>query len=148
MARYGIPLILFLAMVQAGCATITNGRKQEIWIASSPSGAQVFVDGQPAGETPLVTRVIRRKRHEIRVRLDGYEEQLLVTERKSNDAVVDNVFIVGLLGVAIDYMSGAAYRVSPAHIMFRLEPIGKKGRDDSTGTGAAATQPARRPEDE
>jgi len=47
-----VPVVVALAT--AGCATLqTNGSTQRVPVTSAPSGANVFVDGQVVGVTPV-----------------------------------------------------------------------------------------------
>ena len=70
-----VPVVVALAT--AGCATLqTNGSTQRVPVTSAPSGANVFVDGQVVGVTP-VEIVVRRRAAEHHVRVEGGGEQTL-----------------------------------------------------------------------
>lgn len=49
-------------------------RDRVIEIATLPSGAHVYLDGQPLGQTPLKARVRDRKGHLLKVEREGYED--------------------------------------------------------------------------
>jgi hypothetical protein len=57
--------LLALAPLFLGCST---GRLK---IVSSPPGAQVFIDGRPAGTTPLSLR-LKKETHRIRLEKEGF----------------------------------------------------------------------------
>ena len=70
-----VPVVVALAT--AGCATLqTNGSTQRVPVTSAPSGANVFVNGQVVGVTP-VEIVVRRRAAEHHVRVEGGGEQTL-----------------------------------------------------------------------
>jgi hypothetical protein len=61
-----------------GCS-LFGPRRQEISVASDPSGAEVIVNGVWAGVTPLRYSVQRRHPVSILVRKEGYETETLST---------------------------------------------------------------------
>ena len=109
-----------------GCATIIQGEHQSVPFNTDPSGAIVVVDGIEMGQTPTVLSLKRGEDHEVVLQRDGYRD---VTLRLDKDfdfvpAVVGNVFSFGLLGFAVDYVSGAAYDLTPEQITRTLEAQG------------------------
>ncbi len=56
-------------------------------VTSKPSGAKVFVDGQPAGVTPLKRRFDAGKRTTVRVEADGHFPETRVVEPNTNEHV-------------------------------------------------------------
>lgn len=66
-----IPLTTAVAgvvLATAGCAALFNGFSQRVEVVSEPPGAEVFVNGEPAGTTPTEVVVSRRNdEHELRI---------------------------------------------------------------------------------
>ena len=61
-----VPIVVALAAT--GCATLqTNGSTQRIQVTSTPPAAEVLLDGQAVGVTPVGVVVSRRAEHEIRI---------------------------------------------------------------------------------
>lgn len=116
----------FLLVASSGCATIVQGGRQDVLVDTDPSGARVTVNGYEAGETPVILDLKRDEFHRIELALDGYEPVALRLERDLDfvPAVVGNVFSFGLLGFAVDFVSGAAYELSPDELMIALEAEG------------------------
>ena len=56
----------------SGCASFEKGVPQDVVILSYPGDAQVKVNGEPAGRTPLETALPRKMTHEIRLEKEGY----------------------------------------------------------------------------
>ena len=63
-------LALFLL---SGCATFEEGANQEVNVASFPAGAEIFIDGEPAGITPATLTISRKVAHEVQVQKAGYD---------------------------------------------------------------------------
>ena len=51
----------------SGCVTLHSGTTQRIRVATTPPDAQVFLDGQPVGVTPVDVTVSRRNRRPVLV---------------------------------------------------------------------------------
>lgn len=92
-----ILIVAFVALSSFGCATIVNGRDQEIPVTSDPPGAAVSLscDGVPAtivGTTPATVK-LRRKAEScvIEVAHPQYAARTVALERKLSRAVYGNV---------------------------------------------------------
>lgn len=70
-----IPSLVFLS----GCAVLFNGSNQLIPVSSAPSGAEVFVDGERVGVTPLELELARANSHTIVLRLGDLEREVIIT---------------------------------------------------------------------
>ncbi len=60
--RMSRPFILvtcgaLLGFALSGCATIIHGTHQDVAFSSSPTGAEVWVDGVKVGETPVISKL-------------------------------------------------------------------------------------------
>lgn len=65
--------IIVLSVALGGCATILQPGPDHIAVNSAPSGAKVYLDGQPIGSTPMVASVNRNADGRFRIEADGYE---------------------------------------------------------------------------
>ncbi|WP_269524784.1 PEGA domain-containing protein [Coraliomargarita parva] len=63
---------LALVVFFSGCSSFQTGVAQEVVILSFPSEASVYINGEPAGITPLTTKLPRKLTHEIRLEKQGY----------------------------------------------------------------------------
>lgn len=116
-------LVFILLLVQTGCASIVSGREQTVSIRSNPAGADVEIDGMSTGKTPLTTDLKRKKRHQIKIKKDGYLEESRVTKKGFNWWHLGNVLIGGIIGIIIDFATGAVYDVDPDEINVSLKPL-------------------------
>lgn len=111
--------IAFL-LTQTGCASIVSGRQQDISVRSNPEGAAVEIDGMPVGKTPVTTEVKRKRRHQIKLTKEGYMEETRSTKRGFNWWFIGNVLIGGIIGIIVDFSTGAVYSVSPEELNIKL----------------------------
>lgn len=100
----------------SGCATIINGSKQEISISSTPAAAKVIIDGSEAGVTPLITKLTRKDTHLVKITLDGYLPYETAFTRKVDGWIAGNILFGGLIGLAIDAITGGMYKLRPDQI--------------------------------
>lgn len=114
-----ILVMLSLASLAFGSATLFKGGTQAISIDSVPSGAKVYVDGQLRGTTP--TSVMMDKTlsaHTIRVQKDGYAISNVVMEKSMDPVAILNIFWD--LSTT-DILTGNLMEYSPNNYMIQLK---------------------------
>jgi hypothetical protein len=115
-----LTLGLFFSSLMSSCATIMNGTRQSIDIASNPSDALVYVDKAFVGKTPLVVKMTRGDNHLVKIELSGYEPYEVVLSKEVSGWVFGNIVIGGFFGLAIDAISGGIYTLTPQQIESEL----------------------------
>jgi hypothetical protein len=129
-----------LASLLGGCATVVNGTTQTIPVSSSPSGASIFADGRFMGTTPCQVELSRRTSHVLSFEKEGYEPTSVAISREISAMTAGNVLIGGLIGLGVDAVSGANYRLVPESISVSLErSTASVGDDERTPTRPAWT---------
>ncbi len=123
--------VALASVVVLACATIIHGTSQEIGISSQPTGATVTVDGQAAGKSPITTKLSRKDVHRITVTLDGYQAFDMTTTRKVSGWVWGNIVFGGLIGLAVDAITGALYEIRPEQVAAQLPKAGASGHAHS-----------------
>ena len=63
---------LALSIFFSACASLEMGTPQEVVIASFPTEASVYIDGQATGITPMTVSLRRKVTHEIRLEKEGF----------------------------------------------------------------------------
>lgn len=106
----------------SSCATIILGPTQSIGISSSPSKAKIFINGEEIGNTPKTVTLHKKDIKEIwvRIELDGYYPFETVLTRTTSGWVADNILLGGIIGLAVDYITGSAYILSPEQVTAEL----------------------------
>lgn len=99
-----------------GCCSIIHGSRQEISISSTPTGANVYNNGELVAVTPAVLDLKRSKTHAIKIEKDGYECYEIATSRQISGWALGNIAIGGLVGPGIDALTGSLYKIEPAII--------------------------------
>lgn len=122
--------IAMLAMSCAGCASATRGWTEQITLTSTPSGAEASVTGPEVPTvcvTPCVVQVKRQDDVTVTFSKDGFEPQIvtLVKELVGTGAAgfAGNLLLGGLVGMAVDGVSGAALDHKPNPVIVTLKPI-------------------------
>ena len=146
-----IKTLVAVVILTQGCATLHNGRHQEIRVVTDPAGATVEVrcgKPQPAAVTPATVRLPRRvKQCSLILTRPGFHAETVVfdsspsgwvwgnlaapiagaasgTTRQSDQAFVD--FFCGALlggaGFGIDALTGAMWQLEPAQVERKLVP--------------------------
>lgn len=115
-----ITLFSFL-ITQSGCATIVSRGTQDVKIQSNPQGASVEIDGMKRGQTPLFLKLEREDRHTIRIQKEGYEEAAQSTFRGFNWWFMGNIILGGIIGIIVDFATGAVYTIKPNDINVELK---------------------------
>jgi hypothetical protein len=123
-ARYqilAIASVASLAFFAGGCASIVKGTTQSIPVSSSPTGADVKLDGNKVGQTPVAVEAKRKNDHLITIEKEGYLPESIGITRNIGGAVYGNILAGGLIGWGVDSISGAEYNLSPKTINVTLK---------------------------
>ena len=112
--------VAVLCLIAYGCATIMHGSSQGIGIRSTPTGAQVSIDNEAFGSTPVVAKLSRKKDHLVRIALEGYEPYETTITKSTSGWVWGNILFGGLIGLGIDAISGGLYKLKPKQIEAEL----------------------------
>lgn len=116
----GITLLVGLSFI--GCAAIIHGSKQEVMFKTTPAGADVTVTdalGTTHGscQTPCTVKLKRKGEYKVQIVKAGYAPVELVLERKSDGWIWGNIFFGGIIGLIVDFSTGAAYKIEPSEVM-------------------------------
>jgi len=114
-------VIVSLILISFGCATIMHGTSQDIGISSTPSGASVTIDGKSYGKTPVVADLRRKDNHIIKIEMPGYKPFEATVVRRTSGWVWGNILFGGLIGLAVDAISGGLYKLTPDNVAATLE---------------------------
>lgn len=120
-------MVIAVAIAVTGCATIMNkGGNQRVLVNSIPPGATATIDGNISVTTPGEVSLKRNKSHVVRIEKDGYQPANVMIDNELSGWVFGNILIGGIIGLAIDMSTGAAFKLDPNTISVTLTPE-KKG---------------------
>jgi hypothetical protein len=122
------------AIVLSGCASIISGRTATVTIDSYPSHADVVIHDKHGKEviaTHTPARVeLRRKdkfiwpaKYTATITKPGYKTARVPINQTLNPWIAGNVVVGGVIGLAVDNATGAAWKPKVAAIHSELEPI-------------------------
>lgn len=114
-------ILLAAALLLAGCASIMHGTTQQVAVSSSPTGAQVSVNGMQHGVTPVIADLKRKDNHVIRVTLDGFQPFEMALTRSTSGWVWGNLVFGGIPGLAVDAITGGLYKLAPEQVTAQLQ---------------------------
>jgi hypothetical protein len=115
----GFVLVVAVA-ASSGCATMFSGTTQPFTVRTEPPGAQVIVNGNYVGVTPLNIEVHRDKNLNVLLRAPGYPEKALLLRRDFNPVAALN--LVSIVCWAIDLATGAMFRIDPDTLLVSMNP--------------------------
>jgi hypothetical protein len=133
-----ITSIALLAILGGGCASIVKGTTQPIPVSSDPTGADVKLDGNRVGQTPMTVEVKRKSDHLLTIEKTGYLPESVAITRNIGGAVFGNIIAGGLIGWGVDAISGAQYNLTPATINIALRVNTTGSAPDTTIKSSAA----------
>ena len=97
-----------------------HGTHQTVGISSNPSDANVWVDRNYMGNTPVIVEMSRKDNHIVRIELNGFQPYEITLTRGVSGWVFGNIVFGGFIGVAIDAVSGALYKLTPEQVQAEL----------------------------
>jgi uncharacterized protein YceK len=130
-----IVLIIALASLCGGCATVIRGTTDEVAFKSSPSGAEVHTSNGLGCVTPCTLQIKKTEEFVATFKKAGFiSKQVPVARQIVTAGVVataGNAIAGGLVGVGVDAVTGAGYDHTPNPVSVILRPAGP--RSDSPG---------------
>jgi hypothetical protein len=146
-----LKIVVAVMILTQGCATVHNGRHQEISVVTDPAGANVEVRcgrPQPAAVTPATVRLPRRVEEcSLLLTRPGFQPETVVFDstpsgwvwlnfagpavggtvgatRHSDQAFIDFLTgaLLGGIGFGVDALSGAMWQLEPDRVERKLTP--------------------------
>ncbi len=119
-------LLGILALSTTGCATLFSGTSEPVTFTSEPAGAEVVLDGDRIGVTPLTYEMDRETfRHStVVLRKPGYKSEKFAVRKTLNTVALFNC--TSVLSWGTDALTGAMMEYSPSKYFVELTP--QKGK--------------------
>ena len=128
-----IVMVMGLALMAGGCASVTRGWEEVVHITSNPSEAEARLSNGMMCITPCALKVNRKDEFSVRVSKPGFEPQEIAVKTRiagtgALAGVAGNAVLGGLIGFTVDAVSGAALDHCPNPVAVILTPIPGQGR--------------------
>lgn len=109
--------ILYLS----SCATLFKGTTEEVSVNSDPQRAQIFINGNLMGETPITLKMESKKTYLIEFKKEGYKTKTYnITNHVGAGWIILDV-LAGLIPVVVDAATGAWYHLDQKNVNMILE---------------------------
>lgn len=125
-------LLLSLAGLLPGCATLVEGSSQNLTVSTNPAGAQCAVDRAGArlgmvNPTPGSLRIDKSK-NDVTVTCvkDGFQDAVVSQTARFGGTTFANIIAGGAIGFVVDAASGANYTY-PSEMKLEMAPTLKPG---------------------
>jgi hypothetical protein len=114
-------LIVSLFLLTSSCATIFKGNSSKINFNSNPQGAQIYVNGNYMGDTPILLKLESKQTYNIEFKKEGYKTKAFnITNHVGVGWIVLDV-IFGLVPVVVDAATGSWYELDQKIVNALLE---------------------------
>lgn len=124
-----IALLLYLAgivLITTSCATVFGGAKNKLVVnEGNPPEAEVYLDGQKVGTTPIdkkISKYLLQEGSVVEIKKEGYETDSIIIERRVHVGymILDIIPTLGV-GLLVDLTTGNIYRPKNNKIDYKLE---------------------------
>lgn len=117
-------LLALLAWLVSGCATIMNEDMVSIPVYTTPPGARVTINGMDYTSPATVTAPRGKGDYKLHVSKDGFEPVDVLLVESADAWLWGNILFGGLIGLAVDFISGDAHDFEPEVVSLDLIPKG------------------------
>ena len=136
-----LPMLLL-----SGCAAVLGSKQKEFDLMSTPPGADVYLDGNRLGSTPVKIQLSNQATHTFVFRREGYREASCTLARGTGGGWVILDVLTGLVPVIIDAATNSWSQTKGQGCNQALEPISPAATSAAVATPAPTPPPATRPE--
>jgi len=121
----GLILTIVVTLLFSSCATILGGKKNQLVVEDGqPPSAEVWLDGQKIGDTPLNTKLDKFLIQDgslLEIKKEGYVTLPIILNREIHPWYTLADILTGGIWFGIDLGSGNLYRPSNNKLSYELE---------------------------
>ncbi len=114
----GVVVCVFLF---GSCATLFKGNSSKLDLNSNPQGAQVFVNGNLMGTTPVRLKLESKRTYAIEFKKEGFATKTVNIQNHVGAGWIVLDVLTGLLPVIVDAATGAWYDLDQKNVNAVLE---------------------------
>jgi hypothetical protein len=110
-------------LATTGCAAILGSKQKDFNLNSNPPGADVYLNGNRLGSTPLKVKLSNQATHTFVFRRQGYQEATCTLNRGTGAGWVILDVLTGLVPVVIDAATNSWSQTKGAECSQGLQPV-------------------------
>ncbi len=136
----------FLVLTSSGCAALFASKKAHVAMQSTPSEAEVWVDGNRMGVTPVTLELSKKKSHTVTFKRDGYQDVTYAIDTKVGAGWIVLDVLGGLIPVIVDASSGSWKSLDTGTVNQTLTPLSQGTSTEQKSTpaeGETSPQPVK-----
>jgi len=115
--------LALIAFTLTGCAAVLGSKQKEFDLHSTPQGADVYLDGNRLGTTPLKARLSNQAEHTFVFRKEGYKDATCTLARGTGAGWVVLDVLTGLVPIVIDAATNSWSQTKGQTCSGALEPV-------------------------
>jgi PEGA domain. len=113
----------FLLALSTGCAAIFGSKQKEFSLQSTPAAADVFLDGNRVGITPVTVKLSNQKEQTFVFKKEGYKDASCTLAKGTGAGWVVLDILGGIVPVVVDAATGSWSQTKGKSCSGVLEPI-------------------------
>jgi hypothetical protein len=121
--RPSLVLVPLFFVTVAGCAAVLGSKQKDFDLNSNPPGADVYLNGNRLGTTPINVKLSNQATHTFVFRREGYREATCTLNRGTGAGWVILDVLTGLVPVVIDAATGSWSQTKGHGCLQGMEPV-------------------------
>ena len=114
-------LVLVLAISLCGCATLFKQKTRSVDFNSDPVGADIFINGNRMGKTPMPLQLSNLKPVTVTFKKDGFEDKTYIINTKVGGGWVVLDILGGFIPVIVDACTESWYNLETDNVKVLLD---------------------------
>lgn len=116
-----ISVLLISAVFSIGCATLFKDKMKKIAFDSDPQGADIYIDGNRVGKTPMPMNLSNLKAVTVTFKKEGYEDKTYLINTKIGTGWIVLDCLGGFIPVIIDAATENWYSLDTDNVKVMLD---------------------------
>jgi hypothetical protein len=113
--------------VLTGCAAVLGSKQKDFDLHSTPQGADVFLDGNRLGTTPVKVKLSNQAEHTFVFKKEGYKDATCTLAKGTGAGWVVFDVLTGLVPIVIDAATNSWSQTKGSTCSGALEPVASTG---------------------
>lgn len=114
-------LLCCLGSLIISCATIMNPDMVNVPVTTTPPSAKLVINGQEYRSPATVQAPRGKGDFKLHIEKEGYEPIDIMLTQSPDGWLWGNVLFGGLIGLAVDFITGDAYDFDPEYVSVELQ---------------------------